>query len=184
MCWATLACMAQLLTITGPIAAGKNTIAALVAENLVSRGRAVVVVDIDDVAAMVAEPGAAATGLWFAAHQAHGVLVASWMLSGADVVVSVGPVFTEAEHHALFDPPPCDARPFRVLIDAPLPVTWERARAEEGRGLSRRRDFHEAAHARFRSLMPAIPSDAIFDSGETSANDIASAIVQKIEASS
>lgn len=95
--WATLACMAQIVTITGPIAAGKNTVAALVVETVVSKGRAVVVVDVDDVAAMVAEPGAAATGLWFAAHRAHGALVASWMMSDADVVVSVGPIFTEAE---------------------------------------------------------------------------------------
>lgn len=92
--------MSQLVTITGPIAAGKNTVAALLAKSLVRKGRTVVIVDVDDVAAMVAEPGAAATGLWFAAHEAHGALVARWMLSGVDVVISVGPTYTQAEQRA------------------------------------------------------------------------------------
>lgn len=174
--------MSQLVTITGPIAAGKNTVADLLAETLVSKGCTVVVADLDDVAAMVAGPGAATTGLWFAAHEVHGALVAGWMRSGVDVVISAGPIYSEAEQHALSDQLPSDARPWRVLIDAPLSVTWERASADEGRNLSRQRDFHEAAHARFRSLMPAIPRDAMFDSGDTSARDIASAILQTIEA--
>ncbi len=71
--------MAQLVVITGPIAAGKNTVALRIAEGLTALGRLAVLVDVDDVAAMVACPGAAAAGLWFAAHQAHGVLVGAWM---------------------------------------------------------------------------------------------------------
>ena len=105
------------------------------------------------------------------------------MLSGVDVVISVGPIYTQAEQHALFDPLPSGERPWRVLIDAPLSVTWERASAEAGRGPSRQREFHEAAHARFRSLMPAIPFDVIFNSGEARAHDIALAILQTMRPS-
>jgi hypothetical protein len=43
---------------------------------------------------MVTGPGAAAGDLWFAAHEAHGPLVAQWMRSPVDVVSSVGPVYT------------------------------------------------------------------------------------------
>lgn len=46
--------MPSLITITGPIAAGKNTVATLLAEHYTASGRTVVLVDVDDVAAMVA----------------------------------------------------------------------------------------------------------------------------------
>jgi adenylylsulfate kinase-like enzyme len=82
--------MAQLVVITGPITAGKNTVASVIADRLSMLGRSGVLVDVDDVAAMVAAPGAAALGLWFAAHQAHGALVARWMQTAVDVVIAVG----------------------------------------------------------------------------------------------
>jgi len=49
--------MPQLVIITGPLAAGKNTAANSVAQALRSKDRTVVIADVDDVAAMVAEPG-------------------------------------------------------------------------------------------------------------------------------
>ena len=66
--------MAQLVVITGPIAAGKNTVASLIADGLTALGRSAVLVDVDEVAAMVASPGLLPRDLWFAAHQAHGAL--------------------------------------------------------------------------------------------------------------
>lgn len=174
--------MPILVTITGPIASGKNTVAAHLAEHWSSEGSTVVVADVDDVAAMVAGPGAAASNVWFAAHEAHGALVAQWMLTDVEVVISVGPIYTQAEQDALLRPLPPEARPWRVLIDAPLSATWERVRADERRGLSRQRDFHVAAHARFRSLMPGIPADLVFNSGDTSASNIAAGIFQAIDA--
>lgn len=168
--------MPTLVTITGPIAAGKNTVANLLAERCIGTGRTVVIADVDDVAAMVCAPGAGATGLWFAAHQAHGALVSQWMRSEADVVISVGPIYTQAEHDALFARLPTGVRFLRVLIDAPLSTTWARAQADQRRGASRQRDFHEAAHARYRALMPEIPADVTFDSAETTAAEIATAI--------
>jgi adenylylsulfate kinase-like enzyme len=174
--------MPTLVTITGPIAAGKNTVASLLAQRWSDEGATVVLADVDAVAAMVAGPGAAEAGLWFAAHEVHGALVARWMLTEVDVVISVGPVYTEAEQAALFGQLPPDARPWRVLIDAPLSATWERASADERRGISRQRDFHVAAHARFRALLPGIPHDLLFNSGDTSAADIAAAVIRAVGA--
>ena len=167
---------AVLLTITGPIASGKNTVADLVADHCIQDGLTVVIADLDDVAAMVAKPGAAASGLWFAAHQAHGALVVQWVLSEVDIVMSIGPIYSQVEQNALFGRLPVGTQPLRVLIDAPLAVTWQRVSANENRGLSRQPDFHATAHARFRSLMPDIPTDLLFNSGHTSASDIARAI--------
>ena len=172
--------MPTLVTITGPIAAGKNTVAELVAEGCVRRGLTAVLVDIDEVAAMVAAPGAGAAGLWFAAHQAHGALVAQWMRSAADVVISVGPVYSEAEQAALFEPLPPGVEALRVLIDAPVELTWARARADLSRGLSRERTFHVAAHERFRSLLPGIVADLRVDAAELEADEIAATILHRM----
>ncbi len=49
--------MAQLVVITGPIAAGKSNVASLIADGLTALGRLAVLVDVDDVATMVAAPG-------------------------------------------------------------------------------------------------------------------------------
>jgi dephospho-CoA kinase len=49
--------MPTLVTIAGPIASGKSTVAAFLAQRCSREGRTVVIADVDDVAAMVAEPG-------------------------------------------------------------------------------------------------------------------------------
>jgi thymidylate kinase len=169
--------MPILVAITGPIGAGKNTVADLLTEHCVSIGRTVVIADVDEVAAMVSSPGAAQVGLWFAAHQAHGALVGQWMRSAADVVISVGPIYGQAEYDALFGQLPPSAKMIRVLIDAPLAATWNRAKDDSARGLSRDRDFHEAAYARYRALVREIPTDLTFDSGELRAEEIANRIL-------
>jgi hypothetical protein len=168
--------MPELVILTGPIAAGKNTVADQLAERLTGRGKTVVVVDVDDVAAMVARPGAAEAGLWFAAHEAHGALVGQWMRSSVAYVVVVGPIYTAQEQAALTRALPDEAAVLWAVIDAPVSVTFARAQADSGRGLSRDPDFHHAAHRRFRELLPVIPADRAFNSEEMDAEQIAAAI--------
>lgn len=50
-----------------------------------------------------ARPAPGQRGLWFAAHKAQGALVAQWMRSDVDVVISVGPIYDAAETAAPFD---------------------------------------------------------------------------------
>jgi adenylylsulfate kinase-like enzyme len=172
--------MARLVVITGPIAAGKNTVASLIAGGLTARGRSAVLVDVDDVAAMVAGPGAAAAGLWFAAHEAHGALVGKWMQTAVDVVIAVGPIYTSREQAALLETLPEASLVHWVVIDAPVAVTLARAQADPGRGLSREPEFHAEAHQRFRQLLPEIPAAQTFDSERMSAEQIASAVLDAI----
>jgi hypothetical protein len=172
--------MPQLVILTGPIAAGKNTVADKLAQHLTGCGKTVVVADVDDVAAMVAAPGAAEAGLWFAAHEAHGALVGQWMRSSVDYVVVVGPIYTAAEQAALAHTLPDDAAVLWAVIDATVSVTLARAQADLGRGLSRDPEFHHAAHRRFRELLPAIPADRTFDSEELDAEQIAAAIAAAV----
>ena len=168
--------MPQLVILTGPIAAGKNTVADKLAERLTGRGKTVVVADVDDVAAMVATPGAAEAGLWFAAHEAHGALVGQWMRSSVEYVVVVGPIYTAEERAALTGALPDEAAVLWVVIDAAVSVTFARAQADPGRGLSREPEFHRAAHRRFRELLAAIPAERAFDSEVMDAEQIAAAI--------
>jgi hypothetical protein len=167
--------MPILITIVGPIAAGKNTTADLIAGHCVRAGRTVVVADVDDVAYMVA-PADRRASLWAAAHRAHGALVAEWMRSNVDVVIALGPMYDRDEQAALYGRLPAGAHPCRVLIDAPVTTTWSRVVDDDQRGGSRVRSFHLAAHARYRSLMAGIPADLTFDSSTTSATDIACAV--------
>lgn len=169
--------MPILITIVGPIAAGKNATADLIAQHCVKTGRTVVVADADDIAHVVA-PADRQGSLWLAAHRAHGALVGEWMRSQVDVVIAVGPIYDHDEQVALYGRIPGDARQCRVLIDAPVATTWRRVEDDDQRGASREREFHETAHARYRSLRASIPADLTFDSSTTSADDIAAAVAE------
>lgn len=171
-----------LVVVTGPIAAGKNTVASALADLVAASGRTAVVADVDDVAAMVAGRGAAASGLWSAAHRVHGAAVAAWLRTGVDVVIAVRPVYSAGEQAALLDPLPPGRAVHWVVVDAPVSVTFARAVADPGRGLSRDRDFHLERHARFRALVAGIPAHQTFDSSSTGAEGIAAAVLAAIDA--
>jgi adenylylsulfate kinase-like enzyme len=173
--------VAQLVTITGPIAAGKNTVASALAAAVTASARTAVVADVDDVAAMVAAPGAAAAGLWSAAHRAHGALVGQWMRAAVDVVIAVGPVYSTEERAALLEPLPEGSAVHWVVVDAPVAVTLARAQADPTRGLSRDPEFHHRAHRRFRDLLAGIPAAQTFASDRLSAEQIASAVLGAID---
>jgi hypothetical protein len=166
--------------LTGPIAAGKNTVADRLTQRLTRRGHTVVVADVDDVAAMVGAPGAGEAGLWFAAHEAHGALVGQWLRSTVDYVVAVGPFYTAAEQAALTRALPDNVDPLWIVIDAPVSVTLPRAQGDPRRGLSRDPAFHHRAHARFRNLLPITPVDLTFNSEELDAEQIATAIADAL----
>jgi hypothetical protein len=175
--------MPQLVILTGPIAAGKNTVADNLARHLIQQGRTVVVADVDDVATMVRAPGdhsaglaAGRAGLWFAAHEAHGAVVGQWMRSKVDVVIVVGPIYSAEEQAVLLRTVPGGAAVRWVVIDADVSTTLARAQADPTRGLSRQPEFHHSAHRRFRELAPLIPADRRFNSDDLDAEQIADAI--------
>lgn len=172
--------MPHLVILTGNIAAGKNTTADALASVLTMRGRTSVIADVDDVAAMVTPPGAASTGHWFTAHQAHGAMVGQWMRSTIDHVIVVGPIHSPEEQHALtrFLPPGTD--PLWVIVHAPVTVTLPRAQTDPTRGKSRDPDFHHGAYARFLEHLPGIPAHLTLDSSQSTPTEIAARIASEI----
>lgn len=174
--------MPQLVIFTGPIAAGKNTVADRLTDLFTRRGRTVVVVDVDEVAEMVGPPGAYAAGLWPAAHEAHGALTAAWMRSKVDYVVVVGPFFTIEEQEALTTGLPAGAEPLWVVIEAPVSVTLRRAQADPTRGISRDPEVHHRLHHRFKKFRPNIPAHHVFDSSILEPNQIASKVATALDA--
>jgi shikimate kinase len=170
--------VAHLVMITGPMASGKNTVAEHLARTFAARGHTVVIADVDDVADMVRNPGAGLER--FAAHEAHGALVGQWMRSAVDVVISVGPVYSDEEQAAFTRTLPDVAAVRWVVVDAPVAVTLARAQANPNRGRSRDPEFHHRAHGRFRELVAAIPAEMTFDSSVLSAEKIAVAIADRV----
>ena len=173
--------MPTLVTITGPMAAGENAAAEDLARRCIASGQTVILADVDAVAAMVVGSGAAAAGLWFAAHEAHGALVAQWMHSDADVIMAVG-LSTRRPRRLPSSADSPTAPVWRVLIDVPLSVTRGRVRDDPQRSLSRQPEFHQKAHERFLSLKPGIPADAVFDSTDLDAATIGSAVFDMVKA--
>ena len=102
------------------------------------------------------------------------------MRSTVDYVVVVGPIYSTEEQAALTRTLPDDAVVLWIVIDAAVSVTLARAQADPRRGLSRDPEFHHAAHGRFRELLPLIPADRTFDSGELGAEQIATAIADEL----
>jgi hypothetical protein len=172
--------VADLVTIVGPLAAGKGTLAERLCALLSERGSTSALVDVDDVAAMVRRQAGGAAWLWPAAHEVHGKTVAGWLATAVDVVVAVGNIYDAVERGALDAPLPAGARVLRVVLDAPITVTWERAKDDPERGLSRDREFHERAHARFRALLPQMPADLRLDATRP-ADELAAQVLQALD---
>lgn len=169
--------MPDLVIVVGNIAAGKNTSANALALALGTRNHTSVIADVDDVAAMVTAPGAASTGHWFTAHEAHGALVGQWMRSTIDYIIVVGPVHSADEQEALTRFLPENVKPLWVLIHAPVELTLLRAQNDPSRGRSQDPAFHHAAYARFVEHLPGIPAHLSIDSSRHSPPEITAAIV-------
>ena len=99
---------------------------------------------------------------------------------GVDVVIALGPIYTDQEQTVLTRTLPDIAAVRWVVIDAPVSVTLPRAQASPLRGLSRDPKFHHAAHRRFRRLLPAIPAELSFDSSVLTAEQIAAAVAKTV----
>jgi shikimate kinase len=127
----------HLVVIGGPIASGKSTLGRVVAARL---GAAVV--DLDLVYEMV-DPDRRPKDdpeLWSAARRAAGRLAAGFLAEGRSVVVE-GDVAGERALTELCGDLPDGVAVRLVLLEVDFATAFERATADESRGLSKDRDF-------------------------------------------
>ncbi len=166
----------EVVAVTGPIGAGKSSVAAALARRLAASGRTAAVADLDDV--WVALQGEADLAVsWTRARAAHAALVAGWEAAGVDVVVVHGPFATLAERAPLQAGLPAEIRVRWAVLDVSYEAALARVADDPERGLSRDPDFLLQTHERYGRLAHELPiATWRFDTTRVGVDEIATVI--------
>ena len=148
----------QFIVITGPIGAGKSTVARGLAERFRAVGLSAVAVDADDVFATLSAPPEELEVSWWRARRVHGALIAAWLCSGVDAVIAHGPFYTPAETAALLADISASHVQRRVMLLVDYETALGRVAQESDRKRSKDPEFLSSTHERFNELLPAIPT--------------------------
>jgi len=140
--------------ITGPIAAGKSTLAVELTRQLRATGASVALVDLDTVAGM-ARPTLPS---WTWAEKIHADLVGHCCATAIDVVVDEG-TSTAAEVQQVRERIPYGTRVLHVVLTADFEASLARAQGEPARGLSRDREFLQRDHDRYAAELSNLAGD-------------------------
>jgi len=171
----------RLVVLTGPIGAGKSTVAELIARRAARAGRPAAVADLDDVAFMqrgridLAE-------FWRRAGVAHLAVVRAFFGAGTDIVVVHGPFFETASAAELFKSAPPGATTLHVMLRVSYEEAARRVTADTDRSvdaMSRDLNFLRSTHEAFADVPAAMPPvDLEIDTDERSATEIADQVLQ------
>lgn len=167
--------MPLLVLITGPIAAGKSTLAQEVTARLRAEGRTVALVDLDTVAEMALPT----LPDWEWAHEIHATLVGAWTARPLDVVVDEGSS-SASELAQILAATPDGVPVLRVLLLADVERSWERAQGDPTRGLSKDREFLGRMYEAFDAGLPHLDHDLLLDVEATTLDERATAVVGEI----
>lgn len=171
----------RLVVITGPIAAGKSTVSELLADRLRSAGRSSVVVELDDIAHMVRSPAADARRLWDEAHRAHAALLAGWLATSIEVVITPGPFITSFERETLATAIPPSTRVLEIRLNSTYATALTRVEGDATRGLSRDPAFLRSMYEHFdRTTEGEAGVGLTFDSIAEGPDSIASSILEHL----
>jgi|GEM_PF-2727396 len=176
--------MRRLVTITGPIGAGKSTVAELLGRRLATTGAATSLADLDEIA-FAQRAQLDLPEFWRRAGVAHSGLVRSWFQAGADVVIAHGPFFESRSYDLLVAAAPEDSLQHHVLLRVPFEIALRRVATDPGRGpsaLSQDPEFLRATHERFREVEQSLPRvDIEIDTSEMSAADVADRLLTLLQ---
>ncbi len=170
--------MSELVVISGPIAAGKSTVAAAVATRLRDAGLSAAVSDLDDLVDSVLAPRQQWQRSWDQARRAQAALIGGWLRSNVDVVIAHGPFHDKDEAAILLSEVPAGTVTRWCWLDVTYDVALERTAADPTRVLSRDPGFLRRSHDRVAALVAQRPAPAwTFDTATTPLHAVASAIV-------
>ena len=172
--------LASLVVVVGPIASGKSSVAARVAELLLASAKTSAVVDLDDVAECLVAPASEWEATWRRARQVHDELVASFRRSGVHHVVAHGSFFYADEPSSTASGVG-DDEAVRVLLSVPYEVALQRVREDPDRGVTKDPNFLLWTHERFAERAPSLPTFELqFDTTVASVDEIAGAVVSRL----
>ncbi|MBG6215046.1 hypothetical protein RCH23_003001 [Cryobacterium sp. CAN_C3] len=156
----------MLVLISGPIAAGKSTVARALAERLRTGGEQVALVELDQ----IAEIALPTLPDWSAAHGTFNSVVGQWLATPVTVVVAEGPG-SEGEVSALVPEVPPRTPVMIAVLTSTFDVAFARASADPSRGISRERAFLSDEFARWAEEMPQMEHDVLIDTGALSVEE-------------
>ena len=166
----------MLVVIIGPIASGKSTTAAALGDRFRAAGRAVAVLDLDDIVATIGGFRDLTPDRFRQAQIVHGELVGAWLRQGVDVIAH-GPFFQAHEQAALLHAVPDGIEPRRVQLLATYEVALERVANDPMRDLSKDPDVLRGAYDHVQSLLPSTtPCEWTFDTTVVSVQEVVDAL--------
>lgn len=174
--------VAVLVLIVGPIASGKSTVAAAVAQRLRDVARRVAVIDLDEVVATAGGFADLSPENFRSALLVYGQLVAAWLREGWDVIAH-GPFFQPEEDAAVLHAVPEGTALYRICLLASFEVALERVAADPTRERSKDSTFLRQTYDRLELLLPTMKqADVIFDTTTTGwqqiVDDLSSALLR------
>ena len=173
----------RLVVLSGPIGAGKSSVAELLARRVARAGRPAAVVDLDDIALMQ-RGHLDLSEFWRRAGVAHLALVRSWFAAGTDVVIAHGPFFETSTHDELFTSAPPGGTTVHVMLRVSFEAAATRVATDSDRSegaLSRDAEFLRSTHEAFTTLAARLPSfDLEFDTESRSAAEIADDLAEAL----
>ena len=173
--------MPTLVVITGPIGAGKSTVAHGLADRYKAVGLSAAVVDVDDVMEALYAPLERYDKSREQLRGVHGALTAAWIRAGVDAVIVHGPFHAAAETSTVMREVPDDVVARRVMLLVPYDVALDRVHDDSARGISKDPSFLRSTHDRFARLLPDIPPcEWVFDTTTTAVADIVSRLAHDL----
>jgi predicted kinase len=171
----------KLLVISGPIAAGKSTVAAALATAFRDSGRTAAVVDLDRIYMMFDNrPPMTDPRTSRQARRTAAALTDHFVLDGIELVIVEGTFWTESERDELTGRLTTLVRPVFLTLRVAVEEALRRVQGDTGRRASRNPVLLRASHADFDAVTP-IATDAIIDSTSLTVDAIVAATMAVLE---
>jgi energy-coupling factor transporter ATP-binding protein EcfA2 len=170
----------EVLLVIGPIASGKSTVAAALGARLREAGRAIAVLDLDDVVETIGGFEGLSWERFDDALAVLGNLVAAWLIKGMDVIAH-GPFFQQHEVDAVLGSVPPETQVRRVHLHSTYEVALGRVAQDPSRKRSADHPFLRATYERVESLLPTMPQcDWRFDTTIVSWREIVDQLMTEL----